>query len=755
LSPDDVEVLTATHFLRNAPDGTDNTEGNETTRVIERYAVLEAQLQTTMSAMFGMTIDCARCHNHKFDPIPQRDYYALQAIFYPAFNVKSWVQPKDRWIFAAGQAEIAARKTANEQADREVAALTEEHRDWLVKNRPAGRVLWRDDFTDGSLAHNWRPHAPGDNPSKATPLAKLDSQEAPAAKVNAERMSVFAGPSGDSVWVATERNFDWTPEQIGHWIQVTFDLVESRGANGQPAERVGYYLALHDHDDTGPVKGGNILLDGNPAGGASVVLDYPGSDQHGLGTIGTGGYLAGHNFGVRITRLTDKDLLLQHVVDGICESKSLKLTAEQLPDGAFGFELCCSRNFTVDNVVVESSTSVPDGEDKNEFAKIQAEFAKRLDDRNQQLTAALATANSKRVPEPEKIAWVTDLSEKPPEVPLLKRGDYFRPGDVVQPGPLSILNEPGNVYQLEPQTPGSKTTGRRLAFARWATRPQSRAAALLARVQVDRLWRGHFKQGLVPTPENFGVSGVRPTHPELLEWLATQLIENGWHQKAIHREIVLSRTYGQESVGSAAALEKDPTNTAYSRFPAHRLEAEQVRDGMLAVAGVLNPKRGGPAIETVDNGNRQIVLPTPTGTGPHEVDRRSIYIRYRRSTPLSFLRVFDQASPEPNCVARGSSTVVAQSLAMLNGDFANRMGQELASRIFHEMPEVPIDLQVQHAFKIALAREPTEPELAQCREFVRVRMDRRNTDGPEKARLMAMADLCRMLLATNEFLFLQ
>lgn len=752
LTPTQVQTLAATHYLRNAPDGTDNTEGNEITRVIERYAVLESQLQTTMSAMFGMTIDCARCHDHKFDPIPQSDYYSLQAIFYPAFNVKSWVQPKDRWIYAAGQAEIAAWRHSIEQADREVAALQKEFREWLFQHRPPGQVVYRDDFSAPSLAMSWSGTAPGDSLTPATTLTAIDSSTAPAAKVDAGRLAVIAAGSGDSRWLATQRKFDWTPDKIGHWIQVTFDLVESRGPNGQPAERVGYYIALHDYDDNSEVQGGNILLDGNPAGGANAVLDYPGSDQQGLGTVGTTGYLPGRNLGVRITRTAENEYLLQQLVDGSPEEKTLRLTADQLPDGAFGFELCCSRSFTIDNLLIESS---PPESDKSAPTAEQAEFAQQLAERNQQLATALAAVNAKRLPEPGKLAWATDLSSTPPDVPLLKRGEYDQPGKLVPPGPLSALSDPDNVYQPGPVPSDARTTGRRLAFARWATRPNSRAAALLARVHADRLWRGHFGQGLVPTPENFGASGLEPTHPELLEWLAAELVSTGWSQKALHRAIVRSRTYRQESSASPASIEKDPQNAAYSRFPAHRLEAEQIRDSLLAVSGVLNPKAGGPAVEIVDPGTRQIVLPAPQGAGPHEVDRRSIYIRYRRSQPLSFLRAFDQANPDPNCVVRATSTVVAQSLAMLNSEFATRMGREFASRIINATELKTDDERIRFAFETALIRPPTAAEALRCQEFLQAQQARRSNLPAAAAQQAAWSDLCRMLLATNEFLYLQ
>ena len=753
LTPTELKALRATHYLRNAPDGTDNTEGNETTRTIERYAVLEAQLQTTMSAMFGMTVDCARCHDHKFDPIPQRDYYALQSIFYPAFNVKEWVQPKDRWIYAAGQADLTAWKESNQRADREIAALKETHRQWIVAHRPAGLILWSDDFSGDKLAKSWSPTAPADTFAKPVPLTTLDQDIAPAAKITSGRLSLIAAAPGDSRWLSTLQKFDWTPEAIGQWIQVTFDIAESQGPNGQPAERIGYYIALHDYDDNSEASGGNILLDGNPAGGAGVHLDYPGRDQKGLGSIGTAGYVTGRNYGVRISRTGRNEFLLEHLVDGVPESGSLKLTAEQLPDGAFGFELCCSRSFTVDNVVIEQSINESKKADESQ-TPAQSELTRQLEEREQKLTSDIAAVNSTRLPEPVRIAWATDLKQAPPDVPLLKRGDYFQPGELVQPGMLSVLMEPGQTIEFPAPPSGAKTTGRRLTFARWATAPNSRAGALLARVQVDRIWRAHFGQGLVPTPDNFGVSGVEPTHPELLEWLAALLIDQGWSQKAVHREIVLSQAYLQSSAVSAPALEKDPTNELYSRFPTHRLEAEQIRDSMLAVAGVLNRSQGGPAVETIDLGNRQIVLPEPTGPGPHDVDRRSIYIRYRRSQPLSFLRTFDQAAPEPNCIVRGTSTVVGQSLALLNGSFARRMGRAFSQRLGTEFQVKSDQNFVQQAFQVAYSRAASPEELQRSVEFLVKQTDRRLPTLNEGAQLEARADFCRMLLATNEFLYL-
>lgn len=757
LSTGDLETLIATHFLRNAPDGTDNTEGNEITRVMERYAVLESLLQITMSAMFGITIDCARCHNHKFDPIPQRDYYALQAVFYPAFNVKNWTQPKDRWFHAAGSAATAAWRVANEKVDREVAALGVEFDDWLLQNRPPGAVLFRDDFSGDSLTTHWRDSARGDNASLGKPAVRPQAGEVAPALLQDGRLSLrtTSPPGSDAGGLVTKRVFEWTPKQAGDWIQTTFDLVDVRGLDGNPATRISYRIARHDDNEdpsgeklSSKSPGGSLLIDGNPAGGATVHVAQPGKETKQIGILGKSGYSPGHNFGVRITRLGGDQILLEHRVDGRPEPPTQRLKAEHLPAGGFGFEVCCSRSFAIDNVIVEGSSG---GKGEAAASGGRGMFEGNLARRQLQLTNSLAAAERQRAVEPERIAWATDLSDQPPVVPLLKRGDYFQHGPPVDPGPLAVLVERDNRMQIEPPASGVKTTGRRLAFAQWATRPGSRAAALLARVQADRLWRGHFGQGLVPTPENFGASGVQPTHPELLEWLASRLVAESWRLKPIHREIVLSRTYRQTSEADDRTIERDPENLHYSRFPAHRLEAELIRDGMLAAAGRLNLKRSGPSVDFVDRGNRQIVLPAPRAPDPHEMDRRSIYIRHRRSQPLTFLQVFDQAVPEPNCTARSTATVVAQSLTLINGEFAVRMGQEFAARLEQEAGPMPED-RIRQAFRVALVREPDASELARCGEFIRKQSALRASANPQEADRSALADFCRMLLATNEFI---
>ncbi|MFN0050754.1 MAG: DUF1549 and DUF1553 domain-containing protein, partial [Planctomycetales bacterium] len=579
-----VDLLVATHFLRNGPDGTDSTEGNEMARTIERYAVLEQQLQITIGAMFGMTIDCARCHSHKFDPIPHGEYYSLQAILYPAFNVRNWTPPKERTICVATQEQLAEWEAASKQVDAQVEALQREFSAWVAANRPTGKVVFRDDFNQETprLAERWSNTAPGDDAPAGTLGVNVDSDKPPGALVVDHRLHVIEAGAESSGWLVTREAFDWTPAHEGEWIQVTFDLVADRIDPGAaPAARIGYYLALHDYHAHGGVSGGNVLIDGNPAGGATVTVGYPGARASGKGSVGTSGYRPGRNFGIRVTNLGAAGFRLEQLVDWVAEQKPVMLSAADLPDGGFGFEYCCGRSFVVDNVLIEASS------DESSSSRFQ-EFTKAHQSRFEELQLRKAQTESRRPDRPEEIAWVTDLSPDPPDVPRLKRGRYFDPGELVEPGLLSVLSEPGERLEVVAPESGARTTGRRLAFARWATRSDARASALLARVQVNRIWQAHFGRGLVETPENFGDRGQPPSHPELLEWLASEFVSRDWSIKSLHRLILHSQAYQQGSQPAPQALATDPDNRLLWSYPVRRLESEAVRDSLLAVAGALD-----------------------------------------------------------------------------------------------------------------------------------------------------------------------
>ncbi len=501
--------------------------------------MLEGTTQILGASLFGLTFQCARCHDHKFEPITQKDYYALYAILQPAYDIDHWVKPQQRIVEAPLPGELAAWEAEGKRLDEEIASRKAAVSEWVRQNRPRGDIIFADDFDgDEPLAARWSAQAPGDAAPAGSPAVAVDSASAPGAVIAEGSLRIIeSGAAGDRA-LSTVRSFDWTPDETGDWVQVTFELVDIRiPPDGHPAERIAYFLALHDFGDNGPDSGGNLLIDGNPGGGASVHVDYPGQDAKALGKIGQSGYRAGGNFGVRITNKGEGQFQLEHLVDWVPEESAITLEAGDLPDGGFGFEYCCNRSFIVDHVVVES------GHGSSEASRA---FAAALAGRRKPLDDLVKTRASHQGRKPGRIAWVSDVS---PDVTghVLKRGLYNQPDEPVEPSPPAVLCDPDNPYEVEAPIEGGSLSGRRLAFARWLTHPGSRPAALLARVTVNRIWQDHFGIGLTPTTENLGYSGTLPTHPDLLEFLAAELVRNGWRLKPVHRLILTSTAYRQSS----------------------------------------------------------------------------------------------------------------------------------------------------------------------------------------------------------------
>ncbi len=273
-------------------------------------------------------------------------------------------------------------------------------------------------------------------------------------------------------WLSTKQSFDWTPDAKGQWIQVTFDLVANQvGRATGPAERIAYFLALHDFDDSGQTTGGNVLIDGDPAGGAMVHVDYPGTDANSVGQLGTSKYEPGHNYGVRITNVGRGKFQLEHLYDWVPDEKTVKLTADDLPDGGFGFEFCCGRSFIVDNVVVERGLDDP----------AAAEQVATAETKRQELAAAVRQGSARLAIARDGLPGRPIVGETAPEVHLLVRGNYGTPGEAVAPAPLAALADANTALDIRQPFDGAKSTGRRLAWARWLTQAGSRQAALVAR----------------------------------------------------------------------------------------------------------------------------------------------------------------------------------------------------------------------------------------------------------------------------------
>ena len=331
------------------------------------------------------------------------------------------------------------------------------------------------------------------------------------------------------------------------------------------------------------------------------------------------------------------------------------------------------------------------------------------------LKADIEVLEDKLPPFPATIPGIKETAAERTPIHVLKRGDWEKKGDPVAPRPLTVLVS-DELPELPADTPHPRTE-----LARWLTDPKN---PLTARVAVNRLWQHHFGTGLVKTPNDFGNNGERPSHPELLDWLATRLVENGWRLKPLHRLIVLSSTYRQstQSAAAATAMTLDPENRLLWHFRPRRLAAEEIRDAMLAVSGRLNPLRGGPSVMLPVDAEQVRLLYKPSQwtvtKDTEEHNRRSIYLVAKRNLRLPFMETFDQPDLLSSCGRRESSTHAPQALELLNGKFANELAGALAARLTREAGTEPARI-VERAYWLAVGRAPTPQEKKLSLDFLR------------------------------------
>jgi hypothetical protein len=346
----------------------------------------------------------------------------------------------------------------------------------------------------------------------------------------------------------------------------------------------------------------------------------------------------------------------------------------------------------------------------------------------------------------ESYAPVAGKAYKPPKSYFLDHGDYESPTVEMQPGFLELLTDLGVPKEIKPAD-GRITTGRRRALAEWIVSPEN---PLTARVMVNRIWQHHFGRGLVVTPSNFGRLGRRPSHPELLDWLAIEFRKNGWSVKKLHRQIMNSETYQMASEGGAGA-EADPENALLWHYPQRRLEGEAIHDAILAVSGKLNLQAGGPSyFAPVAERVRKSVAKgiwVVNEEGP-DVWRRGVYSYFKRGMKYPMFEVFDQPDPNVTCERRSVSTVPTQALTLMNNEFTVQQARFLAERILQSAgPEQRA--QVRAIYRAALSREPSEKEMSVNVAFLNRRIAAHGNS------LEALADLSHVVINLNEFLYIQ
>ncbi|MEI6163881.1 MAG: PSD1 and planctomycete cytochrome C domain-containing protein [Planctomycetota bacterium] len=394
----------------------------------------------------------------------------------------------------------------------------------------------------------------------------------------------------------------------------------------------------------------------------------------------------------------------------------------------------------------------------------------KLDDackeRHEELKIQIAEIESKQR-KPRLAMGATDGGSIPPATHIFYQGDFLSPREEVAPGFVSVFTpEPAAI-----QSPRDNTTGRRLALATWMTSADN---PWTARVIVNRIWQQHFGTGLVATPNDFGHSGARPTHPEILDALAVQFMQRGWSIKELHRLIVTSTTYRQSSRETPFGRAIDPENKLLWRQSVRRLDAEMLRDSLLAVSGLLKPYDGGKpiwppvpdellkaqpaileAIEGKDDGRQQGWYADPI----EQTDVRSVFLVRKRCLPIPFLQVFDLPDTIVSCARRDTTVVAPQALMLLNSLEGVRYAQALAARVCAANDKLEYDDDsktkqlVEVLFQVTVNRTPTAEELPLLIDFLK-RHAQQHKDAGDRAGLLALTDLCRAILNLNEFAYI-
>ncbi len=393
-------------------------------------------------------------------------------------------------------------------------------------------------------------------------------------------------------------------------------------------------------------------------------------------------------------------------------------------------------------------------------------YDRQAADQLKQIAAQAAKLRSKK-PQQEFVRALTETAGRIPATHLLFRGNYDQPRREVQPAGLTVVSAARDLPTIPAQPTQTSSSGRRLALAKRLTHPNH---PLTARVIVNRVWRHHFGRGLVETPGDFGVLGQSPSHPELLDWLAAEFMDRGWSLKHLHRLILNSNAWQQSVHHDPRHQQIDPDNTLFGSARLQRLDAEVLRDCILAISGQLNEKPFGPAVPVMaDRVGRFVIGQENLNAGrpgavidmKGEQYRRSIYIQMRRSRPLAVLETFDQPPMAPNCVIRKPSTVSTQSLLMMNSDMLITFSRHFADHL--ERVSTERSQQIDAAFQLVCSRPPDDAERAAALRFLEdqtnilLQQSAYQADSKKRpartAEQEALAVMCQTLLGSNEFLY--
>jgi hypothetical protein len=631
-----------------------------------RAATLDEIITATSGAFLGLTVNCARCHNHKFDPIPSEDYYRIRAAF-------EGVRHGRRVI--ATQQQRAAFAAAMKPLNKQKAKLTSERNalEQSIQARAASELA------------QFKPTRPKIDPQ----LTEESFAPVPARQVKFVMHAATDNPNSSAAGSGRLTEFE---------VFSTDSRNVALASNGGKAEGAQSAVA----EDFPEAYGPQFCIDGK-------------FDQQ---------WFIGSPAVLTIT------LASVETIDRIAFSNAKGVNLKDKSQGATPCEY--DVQVSVDGRSWQTVASSDDRIPWTPAHGIERVRRRVITEAEQQKLAAFD----------REIAQVQSEIDAVPKLPVVWAGNYFQPkeptfvdkgGDPMKPdhavvaASLSVLDQVTKPYELAPDAPEGQ---RRLALARWIAADDN---PLAPRVLANRVWQYHFGAGIVDTPSDFGFLGGRPTHPELLDYLARRLLANGWRLKPLHREILLSRTYLQSSTFRPDAAKQDKDARLLWRFPPRRLSAEEIRDTMLSVAGKLRLEpMGGPGFRLYKFTQNNVCTYFPLDIQGPETYRRAVYHQNARASIVDVLNDFDLPDIAFAVPKRANTTTPLQALTLLNHSFTLDMAKAMVERI------EPGDFVVQ-AYALAFQRPPTATERAAAENLI-------SAYGREA--------LCRALLNSNELIYL-
>ena len=734
-APDNPLAMMATGFLGAGVFPTQLTE-KEFERA--RYDEMDDMLSTTGNAMLGLTIGCARCHDHKFDPIPEKDYYQLLSSFTTTIRseIDLALQPEDdettraAWQKQHEEQESARRryeqspKTARRfenwlraQADEEIPRTP-----WLILN-PHRR------HANGGASLNLQPDGSilvtGNNPTSDHYELIAACPDHGARQLRIEALTHASlprkgpGRAGNGNFALSDLKIQARPtgKADAKWAPVP--LHNPRATHEQNKDNLSVASAIDKDAKSGwAVDFGGIGKDQaavftftEPIAFAAGIelkinMNFASNGQHALG-----------RFRVSVSPLTEVPVAVGSGRSALLDAAFAALKNNQLKPEQ--------------RRALFPMFAATDAEWNRLDAAVQASLARKPVSQKVKVQVS-----SEGLPHTKHHADGRGYPHFYPKTHYLKRGDPNQKNGVAEQGVLQVLMRNGKAFDHWRELPpdGNRTSYRRRSMANWMTDARDGAGHLLARVIVNRVWHHHFGRGIVSTPNDFGLQGSLPTHPELLDFLAQGLIDNGWHLKWLHREILGSATWQQSSAPVPAAAAIDPQNQWLWRFAPRRLEAEVLRDAMLTVSGQLDPTPFGP------------------GTLNESMRRRSIYFMIKRSKLVPMMQVFDQPEPLVSQGSRPSTTIAPQALHFMNNPQVVKWAQALASQLVSTGNPDAGDAAIQSAYQRVLSRSASEAEMQRAIRFLEAQM---TAYSGGRAQQLALADFCQVLFSLNEFVYLQ